>query len=167
MKKLAMPVAVSLMVILAGCSSVSVTQDYDPDFDFTSFKTFNVAPYESKMGMDQITYGEIKDAITKVLTAKGMSESNDKSDFVVTMATAKQQQTDIEQTGPGWWGTDVYQYEEGTLLVDFFNAKDQKLVWRGTAKGELDDNPSQQEKLANIESTITQMLAPFPPKSKS
>ena len=157
--------AICLISVVAGCSSVSVNQDYDPDFDFSGFKKFSVAPYETKMGFDEITYGELKDAVTKTLTNKGMTMSDENPDFVVSMAGAKQQQTEIEQTGIGWWGTDVYQYEEGTLLVDFFEAKNQKLVWRGTAKGALSDNPSQEKKMEAINSVIAEMLAPFPPTS--
>jgi hypothetical protein len=167
MKTIAGLTAVLLIAVVTGCSTISVNQDYDPDFDFSGWHSFTFAPYETKMGIDEITYGEMKSAISKNLTAKGMTASDTNPDFVVSIASAKQRQTEITQTGPGWWGTDVYQYEEGTLLVDFFEAKDQKLVWRGTAKGELSDNPSQEEKQANINSVVSQLLAKFPPKSKS
>ena len=166
MRTIAGPIAVLCVAIVAGCSSISVNQDYDPDFDFSAWRTFTFAPYESKMGMDQITYGEFKQAISKNLTAKGMVASDQNPDFVVSMATAQKEQTEITQAGIGWWGTDVYQYEEGTLLVDFYETKSQKLEWRGTAKGELADNPSQQEKQAHINSVVAEMLEQFPPKSK-
>jgi hypothetical protein len=80
------------------------------------------------------------------------------------MGAGKQQQVQSTYEGIGW-GTDVYQYEEGTLLVDFFQLKDQKLLWRGKAEGALDDNPNHQKKLDNINETIAQMLENFPPKS--
>lgn len=45
--------------------------------------------------------------------------------------------------------------------------KDNKLEWRGTAQGALTDNPDVQERTANVDSAVSQMLAPFPPEMMS
>ncbi|PYR70842.1 MAG: hypothetical protein DMF87_17325 [Acidobacteria bacterium] len=39
-----------------------------------------------------------------------------------------------------WWGggsytTSVHTYVQGTLIVDLYDAKTKKMVWRGTATG--------------------------------
>ena len=166
MKSFATSILMLLAVALVGCSQVSVNQNYDPEFDFSGYKTYQVAPYDASMGFDEITYGQVKRAVEDNLNAKGLKETDTSPDFSVEFASAKQRQTEINQMGPGWWNTDVYQYEEGTLLVDVKDAKSGKLVWRGTGQGELPDNPSMEQRQEMIGSTISKLLAPFPPKTK-
>jgi hypothetical protein len=41
------------------------------------------------------------------------------------------------------------------------------MIWRGTAKGALADNPNIEEKTKSINNAVAKMLAGFPPGSKS
>jgi hypothetical protein len=41
--------------------------------------------------------------------------------------------------------------------------KENKLEWRGTGQGALDDNPTVEDRIANIDSAVSQILAQFPP----
>jgi hypothetical protein len=46
--------------------------------------------------------------------------------------------------GLGGWGpveTTVRTYLKGTVIVDLFDAKTKKLVWRGSASETVSDNP--------------------------
>ncbi|MBP1631665.1 MAG: hypothetical protein H6Q15_2558, partial [Bacteroidetes bacterium] len=35
--------------------------------------------------------------------------------------------------------TDIYQYDEGTLVVDFIDMAENKLIWRGIGSGVMSD----------------------------
>ncbi len=41
--------------------------------------------------------------------------------------------------------------------------KGNKLEWRGTGQGALDENPSVEDRIANIDTAVAQILAQFPP----
>lgn len=60
-------------------------------------------------------------------------------------------------------GTDVYEYEIGTLVVDFVDSATKELIWRGTAVGIVDPSLSPVERDRKVNEVITKMLENFPP----
>jgi hypothetical protein len=66
------------------------------------------------------------------------------------------------------WGApssvDVYQYKEGTLIVDVVDAKTKQLVWRGFATGTVDPDAKPEQRERKLNDAIAQMMAQFPPK---
>ena len=59
--------------------------------------------------------------------------------------------------------TYVSQYDEGTLVIDVVDMAKQELVWRGIGTGVLSENPSVEERTANINYAVTEILTQFPP----
>ncbi len=53
---------------------------------------------------------------------------------------------------------------EGTLVLDFLDAKTQSLVWRATATAAVEPRVSPEDQQARINEVIAAMLANFPPK---
>ncbi|HEX9253088.1 MAG TPA: DUF4136 domain-containing protein [Ignavibacteriaceae bacterium] len=159
-------------VLLVGCSTISVNQDYDPGYDFSKLKTFGFLPIPKEAGIDQINANRFGDAIKNELTAKGYTVS-DKADFGVALLFGKQTKTNITSYGYGYgpyWGryggtsnVDVSQYDEGTLIIDVIDMAKKELVWRGTGTGAIDPNATVEERTANINSAVAQILAQFPP----
>jgi hypothetical protein len=160
------------LLIFVSCSSISVNQDYNTEFDFSKWKTFGFIPIPESAGIDQINASRLGDAAKKQLEAKGYKLA-EPADFGVAFQFGKQQVTDVQSYGYGWgWGgygygpgggVDVTQYEQGTLIIDFVDMKGNKLEWRGTGQGALDDNPSVEDRIANIDTAVAQILAQFPP----
>ena len=163
------------LLILASCSSITVNSDYNTQFDFSKWKTFGFIPIPEKAGIDQINANRLGDAVKKQLEAKGYKLA-EPADFGVAFQFGKQQVTDVSSYGGygygwGWggWGygpgggVDVTQYEQGTLIIDLVDMKENKLEWRGTGQGALDDNPTVEDRIANIDSAVSQILAQFPP----
>jgi hypothetical protein len=56
----------------------------------------------------------------------------------------------------------VQNYPVGTLVLDFYDAHNKQLIWRGTAQQALSDKPDKNEK--KLEKTVDKMLDHFPPK---
>ena len=159
--------AIIVAIFLApGCSSISVNQDYNTSFDFSTWKNYGFLPIPESAGIDQLTADKISNAIKRELNAKGYKDS-EPADFGVALHFGQKTVTDVQSYGYGWWGygggVDVSQYEQGTLIIDLIDMKTNKLEWRGTAQGALADNPNVQERTANVDSAVSQMLAPFPP----
>jgi len=159
-------------ILLVGCSTISVNQDYDPGYDFSKLKTFGFIPISPEAGIDQINANRFGDAIKNEMTAKGYTVS-EKADFGVAILFGKETKTNITSYGYGYgpyWGryggttnVDVSQYDEGTLIIDIIDLTKKELVWRGTGTGALNPNATVEERTANINNAVAQILAQFPP----
>ena len=162
-------------IIFAGCASISVNQDYDPAYDFSKLKTFGFIPITSEAGIDQLNADRLGEALKTNLTAKGFTLA-EKADFGIALFFTKSTKTDIHTSGGYGYGygygyrgyggvgyTDVYQYDEGTLVVDFIDMAENKLVWRGIGSGVMKDNPTVEERTANINYAVEEILRQFPP----
>ena len=70
----------------------------------------------------------------------------------------------------GYWGAPMYNetrnviYQVGTLQIDLSDAKDGKLVWRGSAEKIVDNSTSPAERNAAIHEAVSKILADYPPK---
>jgi hypothetical protein len=162
-------------LILTGCSSISVQQDYDPEYDFSKLKTFGFIPLSSEAGIDQLSADRLSNAIKTELLAKGYTLS-EQADFGIALLFSSKTKTNVQSYGygygygyygrPGYGGTghvDVTQYEEGTLVIDFVDMKENKLVWRGIGSGALSQSPSVEERTQRVNDAVNQILAQFPP----
>ncbi len=150
-----------------------VQTDYDRQFDFSQLHTFTV-----KFGSvwnNPLQQQRAKEDIVRELTAKGWTEAPDdaSADAVVVIHGATQQQKSLDTwySGGGWgWGpgmatTTVNTVNVGTMVVDVFNAKTKKLVFRGIASGDISDKPEKNAK--KIDDAVKKIFKDFPPKPKS
>jgi hypothetical protein len=161
-------------LFLTGCASISVNQDYDPAYDFAKLKTYGFIPITEEAGIDQLNATRLGDAIKENLNAKGYTLSEN-ADFGIALFFTKDTKTSIQSTGGYGYGygyrgyggmggsTYVSQYDEGTLVIDFVDMAKQELVWRGVGTGVLDETPTVEERTANINYAVAEILAQFPP----
>ena len=63
----------------------------------------------------------------------------------------------------GHGGVSVYQYEEGTLIIDFVDSNSKNLLWRGAAKSVIDDANTPDKRDSIINEAVYQILKNFPP----
>ena len=160
-----------------GCSSITVNADYRESTDFSKLKTFSwmLKTPEGDIdlgGINLLARERIQDAIAAELANKGYIEviSGD-SDFYVTYFVRTEERLQVQpMQGPfirPYWGmgyAEVYQYEEGTLIIDLLDGKKQHVIWRGVAKGAADWQESHEEKTKLINEAVQKVLAQFPPK---
>ena len=86
---------------------------------------------------------------------------------VATHVTTKERQELIANGfgyGP-WWGgglgaATVETYVEGALIVDLYDAKTKKMVWRGVATATASDKPSKNAKKMN--KALDKMFEKYP-----
>ena len=70
----------------------------------------------------------------------------------------------------GYWGAPMYNetrnvvYQVGTLQIDLIDAKDGRLVWRGSAEKIVDNSPTPAERSAAIHEAVNKILGNYPPK---
>jgi hypothetical protein len=167
---------------VSSCSPIQVFTDYEKTANFEQYKTYAF----SKESLDLLEISDIDKkrilrAIETEMTAKSFSK-NEKPDFVIHIFTKSHQRVDVFQNnmgwgwgagwgwgwgwGPGWgWGgTNVSTVTEGTLFIDFVDAKSKELVWQGSGIGVLSKNPDKKEQ--NIQEFVSRILEKYPPTKK-
>ncbi len=162
-------------VLAQSCSSINVSHDYDPQANFNNLKTFSWLSFPQKAEVNQLVVRRIKDAVTRELVAKGLSENSRNPDFLIAMHGATKEKLDIQDWGyssPGaaYWGQrdiTVQQYTEGTLILDFVDAKSKQMIWRGVASGAVDPGASPEKRTKRINEGVAKLLAKFPPGPSS
>ena len=110
------------------------------------------------------------------LEAKGLEMSSMSPDFLIATHVGKNQRINVTDWGYGYGpygryrgysGVDVWEYEEGTLLIDISEGMEKKLVWRGSGKRRVDENASPEKTTAIVNQTVQEILDQFPPKGLS
>jgi hypothetical protein len=91
------------VLFFAGCSTISVNQDYDQTYDFSKLKSFGFIPITEEAGIDQLNATRLGDAIKANLTAKGYTLS-EQADFGIALFFTKDTKTSIQSTGAYGYG---------------------------------------------------------------
>jgi hypothetical protein len=119
-----------------------------------------------KADIDSLIVERVKKAVNAELQAKGFIMSSNNPDFLISEHLGKKDK--VEVTSYGYYAprSVTYEYEEGSLMLDFVDAKSKKMIWRGVAKAVVDniDTPEIKEQLIN--EAAQNILKNFPPKSK-
>ena len=155
------------------CASVyDVKHDYDKQVNFANLKTYDWMAVPEKAGVDSLVVERVKNAVNTELKAKGLMITSSNPDFLIAQHLGKKDKVQVtdwgydyayygDYWGPG--GVSTYEYEEGSLILDFVDAKSKKLIWRGSAKAEVQDinTPGKSEKLIN--EAVKEILKQYPP----
>ena len=167
----------ALAVLLAvPAATAQVKTDYDPQVDFSRFKTWTWA--EGTPAPDPFSQKRIEDAIEAKLVEKGLvkAEGEEADLLVVThVSLSTEKQVDVTHMGGyggryGWragYGSsyvNVRDINVGTLVVDLVDAEKQELVWRGMASDTVASKPKKSEK--KIRKAVSRMFKDYPPKPK-
>ncbi|MHC4912727.1 MAG: DUF4136 domain-containing protein [Planctomycetota bacterium] len=167
-----------LFVLITSCSTITVTYDYDVEADFASLKTFDWWSVPAEPGADELAVKLARNAVNRQLQAKGFTRAAEYPDFFVALHGGKQTKLDIVDWGysygrhrphGGYWhgrGIDAYEYQEGTLIVDFVDADTKELIWRGSARAVINPDRTPEQRSEKINEAVSKLLENFPPGKK-
>jgi hypothetical protein len=161
---------------------VRVGQDYEPQTDFSRYKSFGWAPGPreksgaSSWGSPFVTK-RILVAVESFLIHHGYAKSSDgKPAFLVDIHLAVEKMIEVDQSGDGWPGhryfgdsafeTIIIEYDEGTVIIDFLDAGTQRLFWRGTGTRRINHSSSPKKSADTINRWVSEILKQYPPKTK-
>jgi hypothetical protein len=143
---------------------------WDSAYDFSRIRTFQWSPgAESTLEQrNPFMHSRVVSAIDYELCATGLTEVETSPDVYVTYHASVEDKVRLESDsygygfgsyGRGGWGAYGYsgvvpvmtttrevEYEEGTLVVDIWDAASRQLVWRGTLSRVFADNAQKAEK---------------------
>lgn len=186
-----MKTSISIAVLCCAAAALSCSQqtavnaDYDTSADFTRYKTYawldevlpqDKIPEELRRAND-ITDRRIRAAVNEEMAAKGFTATKSSPDLVIFYHVGVEDKVDVTDwgysyasTGRYWgWNTrnvDTYNYQEGSLILDFVDANSKVLVWRGTAQKVL-ENLTPEEADQMIKDTVREVMALYPPTGQT
>jgi hypothetical protein len=185
LRKLLLMVGVCVL-ILPGCSTVRVSQDYRSGRDFSGLRTYRWQPQgdEKKARTtpdDPLVSERIRNAVDRILSSRGFREESTDPDIFIDYRYTVRQVIESDDYGPqvgvgtyGWRsgvfggigigsGGYVHTSEEGVLLIDFMDPQSGELLWRGKGTHYVEEHWSPETKTGKINELTEKTLAQFPP----
>ena len=160
--------AMLLGLLVISASAQSVQSDYDKSFRFSDLKTFSFATQRrgatDPLAGDSLNDGRIRNGLESQLIANGFRMETKKPDFVIAYYVTTKNKLNVQDLGygpPRWFGSRdirVNQYEEGTLMVDFIDVKNNLVIWRGRASGTLEMKGVDKKISKSVEKLIKQYI---------
>lgn len=173
--------SISTVLFISACSTIQVSENYDTSYDFSKLKTFNYIPSKDKK--HALTIRQIQKELKTQLAAKGFRFVTANPDFQIAVYGGSEDKVSIQSTYSGynyggWYRggygggiysgstIDVYEYKEGTLVLDFVDGKSKEVVFQSISTKELARNPDMETRLKNIKNVVTKAIRTFPPDLK-
>ena len=171
--------SIAIGIIAASASfAEQIKTDYDRHADLSRYKTYS---WEKVQTQNPLWSDRIKAAVNSALSAKGWSEVEATGDVsIIAMEMTKEHRTlntyyDTFYGGWGWrWGgefgndgvatTTEESYEVGTLVIDLFDRKTRKLIWRGSAADTLSNKSDRN--IRTLDQSVLKMFSHFPPSTQ-
>ena len=169
MKAIGMMIVMGILIglLAASAQAQSVQTDYDRSFNFSNLKTFGFAVQRRSatdpLAGDSLNDGRIRTAIESQLNLSGY-RNGESPDFVIAYHVTTKNKLNVQDYGygpPRFWGSrniQVNQYSEGTLLVDFIDAKTNQVIWRGRASGTLEMKGVDKKISKSVEKLVKQFI---------
>lgn len=173
-------------LFIFGCSGIEVSQDYKPDTNFNNLKTYAWKYItQKKTGDVRIDTTLMDDRIRKItentLMGKGfMKVTAEKTpDFQVayTYTISRKIYSSPVSTGGGVGygsygrhraigirtGTQIDEYDEGLLLIDFLKPDSDSVLWRGKSTHVFDTHSTPEKASDQMNKIVEKILSQFPP----
>ncbi len=169
-----------LLVSLTGCSSLTVKYDYDQDAHWAKYRTYgwmektqqNTDP-TSPVADTGLFQQRVQASVNLVMADRRITTSAD-PDLLVIYHLGSAEKIQVTDWGyrysDYYWGyggrqIDVYQFTEGTLVIDLVDAETQQLVWRGTGTKVIDQTQDSPEVMQDrLNKIVNKIMESFPPK---
>jgi len=140
----------------------TVSYDFQRTSNFAEVKSFELR--EGKLSDSPLVNGRITAEIVSALARRGMRMTSDPDVYVATHVITHEQKKLIAE-GFGPWGPSggtvtLETYVQGTLVVDLYDARTKKMIWRGLGTGTTSDKPS--KNTDKIDKALFMMFQQYP-----
>jgi hypothetical protein len=154
---------------------MAIQSDQDPAVSLDSYASYTWSPNRRVSGDVRVTPAlrtQVREDIDRHLADKGYVRVNSGADFSVAWQVTIEGETIVQtldyysgsnfKATVGNTGPVQRNYEEGTLIIDVMEGESERLIWRGTAKAEVRQRPSIEERSAKVAEAVQKVLAQFP-----
>lgn len=171
---------IPVLILLSGCSGMRITTDFDQTYNFSNLRTYAWMEGKRSRPTDpsvdtSLLETRVKNAVDAELAMKGYEAvPADQADFHVGYHAAVRSKIDAYTMSnfygyrPGWGAgysdVHVYEYDEGSLVLDIVDPDTNNLLWRGGAQAEVGDWDTPEKREARIREAVARILSRFPPQ---
>jgi hypothetical protein len=156
-------------LVASGAYAQTVNTDADPSAPFSSYRSYAWTP--GTASPVTLTEQRIHSSVDAQMAAKGFKLATDETpDVYIATHVLTHEEPQVIANGFGPWGfgggfgaLDVRTFVQGTLILDMYDAKTKKMVWRGVATGTASDKAS--KNTAKIDKALDKMFRHYPPSS--
>ncbi len=180
---------ISVVGLLAACSQQPrVNTDYQAGYNFSALKTFQVLESKQETKADVLispfTLSHIHQALEVELAKRYQQVTADqKPDFVISYHVIVEEKIDPRSydeiygfgiygrayrypypyASPFLYGPRLRTFNQGSLIIDIADAKENKPIWRGVSEKRLSRGmaPAQQREV--LSQAVLEVLSQFPP----
>ncbi len=179
----ALGLALSLLALAGACTRVKVQSRPVPEL-FKSLRSYNWAPpvEEAAVSDDarvdmRLLEARIRRAVDRELGLRGFRRAfEDPADFLIRNRSVLEARSSVAnlsrgRPGPleaGMTGIPMpeqaaHRYEEGSLTLDFIDPESRRVLWRGTARANVNvEHDSEATRRQRIKQAVEKLLAGFP-----
>jgi hypothetical protein len=166
-------------ILLFNCApTIKTDYHFDTNENFERFKTFNYLTFPENSQMNEYVLKRTKVYLSKHLESKGMRQSKENPDILIAIHTQVRSKIQISHLGYsyapqtvywssygyyGSYGWEAREFQTGTLVVDFVDAEDKEMVWRGVAEGSIPEIPQSVKIDEIVNKAINEMMKNYPP----
>jgi hypothetical protein len=155
--------------------------DYDTKQDFVRFITYDYLTFPDNTQMNEFVLKRTKAYLNQELKSKGLQESSENPDLLIAIHTKVRSKVQVGNMGYayapqmyywssygyfGTYGWEVREYQKGTLVVDFVDAQEKVMVWRGVADGSIPEIPQTEKIDKLVKQAVTEMMKYYPPPAR-
>lgn len=163
---------------LAGCSTLNVGTDFNPQADFSKYQTYGWLPsIRSETPENPLTAQKVRTSVEKQMDREGLLKSSpgERPDFLIAFRVIHR---DVRlpydwdtgfRLGDGnaqselGFGYATESHQEGSLVLDFIDARTRQVFWRGTASDVIERAEVKQKDVAQA---VDKILEKYPPKPR-
>jgi hypothetical protein len=172
-----LPALFLLTCIAFGCAPMTVSSHVERGLDLTRYRTFEWGPADAlptgdpRLDRNPFFKDYFEGAVEKQLAVRKIEHSNASPDLLIHYHASIMRRIDVNRTDSQYGycadencAAKVNEFEAGTLILDFLDARTNRLIWRGWAQNALGDELENRDHLARrIDEAVTKMLARFRP----
>jgi len=171
--------AVALLLVTGCDAPIQTGYDFDSSADFGSYATYAWEEAEPlptgdpRLDGNPIFQDRVRTSVSSALAGHGLRQVESSPDLLVHTHVSVRDRVEVHEAdrsagydvssdyGPG---TQVYQYEEGTLVVDLVDAEAMRVIWRGWIRTDVSralSDPVALERL--VDAAVEQLFRSYPP----
>lgn len=147
--------------------SVDVIHEYDPEVDFTAFKSYDWFPVPENNIKYDLIVKQIQSEMNNQLKVRGFNRDSQNPDFLIALHGGIQSKLSF----PEWAYLsenyeeyaitrrfDIAYYTDETFIIDFIDTRTKTLAYRATATVYLSLEPTSEKRAKKINKAVTQLL---------
>ena len=179
-------IAFFVLLVLSACTSVKVSQDFDPRADLSHYGSWQwrhpIQPPTGDIRVDNALQDQrIRQAVSDHFSKRNIDYTDSHPDLYLSYHLIIEQkiQSDTYHTTVRlgryyrpWYGglgteTRIQQYDQSRLTIDIHTVATGRLVWRGVGTYRRKDYKRPQDAAVAMQKIVDQILMQFPPVNSS